>query len=187
MEEINQEEKKKVNTFLVILKVMRPYIIIFILTLLFNRFIAQFATVSGESMANTLHNGNIIFFEKLTKNYDRFDVIIFNSSVAEGDSLFLIKRVIALPGEKVKIDYSGDIYVNGVLLEEKFGLEKMLNPGIASSEITLGKDEYFVLGDNRNHSLDSRNSKIAAVHLDSIRGKVLFCLKPPKSVYKTQY
>ena len=89
-----------------------------------------------------------------------------------------IKRVIGRPGETVRIDKDGHIYVNDELLEENYGKEVIEDPGIAEDGITLGKDEYFVLGDNRNNSSDSRDPDVGAVSKSQIKGKVWLRLRP---------
>ena len=82
-----------------------------------------------------------------------------------------MKRIIGLPGETVQIDLEGNIYINGEILEEDYGLEPILFPGLAAEPITLGEDEYFVLGDNRNNSSDSRDASVGNIHRDDIVGK----------------
>ena len=88
-----------------------------------------------------------------------------------------------MPGETIQIKDSL-IYVNGEVLEEHFGAEAMLMEGIAKDEITLGEDEYFVLGDNRNHSKDSRDELVGAVKKDQIIGKVWIRIWPLSSFGK---
>ncbi len=82
-----------------------------------------------------------------------------------------MKRIIGLPGETVQIDLSGNIYINGEILEEDYGLEPINFPGLAQDPITLGEDEYFVLGDNRNNSSDSRDPSVGNIKRDDIMGK----------------
>ena len=129
-----------------------------VITILFMEFIAQLGVVRGESMANTFHDANIVLMEKLTQRFselDRFDVVIFNTSNPKKPHY--IKRIIGLPGETIRIDKEGTIYINDEKLYEYYGREIIADPGIAINPITLGEDEYFCLGDNRENSVDSRS------------------------------
>lgn len=152
--------------------------VVVILTFLFITFIAQRTEVSGESMAPTLHSGDNLIVEKVTYYFtdpERYDVIVFPYQYDEG--VYYIKRIIGLPGETVLIE-DGEIYINGDLLEESFGAEPMESAGIASEEITLGDNEYFVLGDNRNNSSDSREPSVGLIDGDDILGKAILRIWP---------
>ncbi len=138
--------------------------------------------VSGESMENTLHDGQMAVINKIeykVSDPKRFDIIVFEPennilNPATGEpSEYLVKRIIGLPGETVRIDKKGNIFINGTLLDEDYGKERIRNPGIAADSITLGGDEYFILGDNRNNSLDSRSDKVGLVKREDITGKVI--------------
>lgn len=89
----------------------------------------------------------------------------------------MIRRVVGLPGEKVQIK-DGKVYIDGEVLEEKYAFPDMQSGGAASSEVTLGDDEYFVLSDNRSDMDDSRNSSFTKVKKSNIIGKVIFRLSP---------
>ena len=100
----------------------------------------------------------------------RFDIIIFEAPVS--NTGYFIKRVIGLPGETIQIDYEGKIYINGEELEESYGYETIMDPGRAIVPVEIGENEYFVMGDNRNHSEDSRFEAVGNVKKDIILGKV---------------
>ena len=138
------------------------------------------ATVIGSSMSTTLEEDEVILIS--TKSYqfsspERFDVIVYKQTNGE-HRFYDVKRVIGLPGETVKIDDSGAIWINGTLLEEEILVEPMTNGGLAEEGITLDEDEYFVLGDNRNQSEDSRFANVGNVLASDIIGKALAKMEP---------
>ena len=146
--------------------------IVFVLTYLVVEFVGQRTVVSGSSMESTLSDGNNLIVDKLSYNFkapERFDIIVFKYQHEE--NTYYIKRIIGLPGETVQIDKDGSIFIDGNLLEEDYGNEVILNPGLAEEPFTLGEDEYFVLGDNRNGSTDSRDPLVGAVSEDWILGR----------------
>ena len=153
--------------------------VIFVLTFLFITFIAQRTEVSGSSMEPTLQDGDSLLVDKLSYRFidpHRYDIVIFPYQY--GTKQYFIKRVIALPGETVRVDYDGKIYVDGAALEENYGAEVIMDPGRAATEITLGEDEYFVMGDNRNHSMDSRDVSVGNIHKKDILGRALIRIFP---------
>lgn len=127
-------------------------------------------TVDGNSMFPTLRDKEtVIVSKKLRKNKpERFDIIVFRTNLS--DTGYYIKRVIGLPGEHVVIDDNGYIYIDGMIIEEDYGYEQLLDAGRARIGVVLGEDEYFVLGDNRNHSEDSRYSIVGNISRDDILG-----------------
>ena len=134
------------------------YILIIIgLTYVIITFVGQRTRVSGSSMETTLSDGDNLIVDKLTYRFrepKRYDIIVFPYQYEE--NTYYIKRIIGLPGETVQV-IDGYVYIDGNLLDSDiYGAEAMNSPGIAAEPITLGDDEYFVLGDNRNHSSDSR-------------------------------
>ena len=130
----------------------------------------------GVSMEPALYNGQEVlinrFIYKITSP-KRGDVIAFLPN-GNQNSHYYLKRIVGLPGESVQI-IDGYVYINGERLPED-EYDKMADYGIAENEIQLGSDEYFVLGDNRNMSEDSRSGNIGAVKKDTIAGKVWFHL-----------
>ena len=135
-------------------------------------YVGQRTQVSGSSMETTLSNGDNLLVDKITYRFSepkRFDIIVFPFQY--DTDTYYIKRIIGMPGETVQIDYDGNIYINGSLLEESYGREVIQNPGRAAEPITLGKDEYFVMGDNRNNSSDSRDPSVGNIHRKDIIGR----------------
>lgn len=115
----------------------------------FVTFVAQRTQVSGASMETTLSDGDQLIVDKISYQFrepERFEIIVFPYQYEAGT--YYIKRIIGLPGETVQI-LDGSVYINGEKLEEHYGNEVMEEAGIAAEPVTLGVDEYFVLGDNR--------------------------------------
>lgn len=132
-------------------------------------------SVIEDSMEPSLHNGQEILMNRILYRISmpkRGDVIVFLPN-GNQNTHFYVKRVVGLPGETVQIR-EGNVYIDGVLLAENELFDKIADPGIAQSELLLGSDEFFVLGDNRNSSEDSRSGNIGAVKKDSIIGKAWF-------------
>lgn len=154
-------------------------LVVFVLIFLFIHFVGQRTVVSGSSMENTLSNGDNLIIDKISYRFrdpERFEVVVFPYKLDE--KTFFIKRVIGLPGETVYIDAKGTIYINGEKLEESYGREVIANPGLASSEITLADDEYFVLGDNRNNSEDSRFDDVGNIKRSDLIGRAWVRIYP---------
>lgn len=145
---------------------------VLLITFLIVKFVAIRTEVIGPSMQPTLYSNDNLITEKLSYRFGdpkRFDVIVFPFQYAE--NTYYIKRIIGLPGETVQIDEEGNIYINGEVLEEDYGKEVIKNPGIASNPIYLGQNEYFVLGDNRNDSSDSRDASVGNIYKKDIVGR----------------
>ncbi|MDD5999259.1 MAG: signal peptidase I [Lachnospiraceae bacterium] len=143
-------------------------------------FVGQRTVVNGVSMYDTLNDGDNLWVDKFSyhfKDPQRFDIVVF--PMYDGEEYF-IKRIIGLPGETVRIDHQGNIYINGEKLEESYGYET-IEPGMigrAFDGVTLGDDEYFVMGDNRNESEDSRFDIVGNVKREDLMGKAVFRLWP---------
>lgn len=136
-------------------------------------------TVHGESMLPTLADGDRVLIDRFCYRVGepaRFDIVVF--SYHYRPNTYYIKRVIALPGETVRIGGDGVIYVNGSALVEHYGNAPIRDSGLASGEITLGADEYFVLGDNRNLSVDSREPDVGNIKKSDIAGRGWLCILP---------
>lgn len=133
--------------------------------------VVQRVDVYGASMEPTYMEGDILLADKLCLKFteiERFDEVVFQYQYRKNQ--FYIKRVIGLPGETVQI-VDGRVTINGVVLEDDYGTELMENPRRAANPVVLGVDEYFLLGDNRNDSSDSRDSDIGNVSAGQIIGK----------------
>ena len=140
-------------------------------------YVGQRTTVNGRSMENTLQDGDNLWIDKFTyhfKDPKRFDVIVFPYE----DDVYYIKRVIGLPGETVQILKDGAIVIDGKVLVESYGKEVIMDSGTASEPLTLGEDEYFVMGDNRNDSRASRWADVGNINKSDIIGKAVFRLTP---------
>lgn len=154
-------------------------LVVLCLTYLVIHFVGQRTQVSGGSMEPMLSNEDNLIVDKITykfKSPERFDIIVFPYQYKE--DTYYIKRIIGLPGETVYIDDSGSIYINDVLLDEGYGKEIIKDPGRAYSPITLGEDEYFVMGDNRNNSSDSRDPSVGNIKHDDIIGRAWLRIWP---------
>lgn len=158
------------------------YIVIVILaTYLIVTYVGQRTKVSGDSMQATLHDGDNLIVDKISYRFrepKRFEIVVFPYRHAE--NTYYIKRIIGLPGETVQI-IDGYVYIDDEKLDENYGLEIMQNAGSAASPITLGEDEYFVLGDNRNRSADSRENSVGVLHRDELIGRAWIRIWPLKS------
>ncbi|MCI6017422.1 MAG: signal peptidase I [Clostridiales bacterium] len=174
--EANGEEKK--NPWKDILDLVVYCAVILLITFLIVHFVGQRTEVIGNSMVPTLADGDNLIVDKISYRFrdpERFDIIVFPSPDEPGKNY--IKRIIGLPGETVQID--GDvIYINGQLLEENYGAEPMQYSGTAQEGVILGEDEYFVLGDNRNVSKDSRYDIVGNISRDDIIGRAWLRIWP---------
>lgn len=147
---------------------------VLVLTWLLITFVVQRTEVEGDSMEPTLSSMDNLFVDKISyrfKDPERFDIIVFPFKYKE--NTYYIKRIIGLPGETVQIDAEGNIYIDGEVLQESYGRE-IIRPetvGVAANPILLGEDEYFVMGDNRNNSSDSRTEMVGNIQRKDIIGK----------------
>ncbi len=150
-----------------IIKEILPYVLIIIAVILIRTFIITPVRVDGASMDQTLEDGQILLLYKLS-NIDYGDIVVLDE---EKEGEIIIKRIIGMPGDTVSIK-DNTVYVNGEELEEDYAYGETSD----YEEITLGDDEYFILGDNRPISKDSRY--FGPVKEDEIIGKVIFRLWP---------
>jgi len=167
------------DTLKEILKTSIYLLVLLLIALFIVTFVGQRTIVDGTSMENTLNDKDNLIVDKITyrfKDPSRYDVIVF--PYQKGKRNYFIKRVIGLPKETVYIDDEGNIFINDVLLEENFGNAVIKEPGIASKPIVLGEDEYFVLGDNRNDSFDSRYREVGNIKKEDIIGRAWVRIYP---------
>lgn len=156
-------------------------LIVLTLTYLTVTYVAQRTIVHNVSMQKTLYEGDNLITDKLTYRFrepERFEIICFRSESEKHD---LIKRIIGLPGETIRI-LDGEIYIDGEVIADREGLKSPSYAGRAEYEITLGSDEYFVLGDNREESIDSRYEEVGNVKCDTIVGRAVFLIYPFQKV-----
>lgn len=171
-------DKKEPNIVREILGFLLYVVMVVGITFFIITFIGQRTYVSGSSMENTLHHGDNLIVDKLTYRFSkpkRYDIIVFPFRYQE--KTYYIKRIIGLPGETVQIQ-DGVILIDGEELQESYGREVMKNAGLAADMITLEEDEYFVLGDNRNDSTDSRDPSVGVIHKDEIIGRAWIRIWP---------
>ena len=140
-------------------------------------YVGHHTRVDGSSMNNTLKNGDYLVIEKVSyylHDPERYDIIVFPFT----DEVNYIKRIIGLPGETVQIK-DGKVFINGnELSDDVYGNELINDPGLAANPVSLGANEYFVLGDNRNSSIDSRKPVVGNIDSKKIDGKAVFRIYP---------
>ncbi len=174
---INRERKININIFY---QVIQWIFLVFIALFLGVALVFAFGirtSVIGESMEPSLSNGQEVLINKIAYQFSsprQGDVIVFRPNGNENAHLS-VKRVIATPGDKVQI-VQGKVVINGAVYTQDKA-DDTRDPGVAASEIVLGADEYFVLGDNRKNSEDSRSANIGNISRGMIEGKAWYHLK----------
>ncbi len=176
---IGTGENKMKNILKEILSISVYLLLVFCAAYLIVTYVGQRTQVSGSSMETTLSDGDHLIVDKISYRFsdpERFDISVFPFQY--DTDTYYIKRIIGMPGETVQIDESGNIYIDGELLEESYGREVIQNPGRASDPVRLGEDEYFVMGDNRNNSSDSRDPSVGNIHRRDIIGRAFIRIWP---------
>ena len=173
--------RKKINVPL--LKEIGTWVIeiaiVLVISFVFVYFIGLRTTVVGQSMNPTIENGEEILVNRFVyklKKPKANDVIVFLPNGNE-KSHYYVKRVIGVPGDTVQIK-NGTVYVNGKAFDEETDVASIEDAGLAAEEITLGADEYFVLGDNRNDSMDSRMAEVGPIVGERIIGRAWLRIYP---------
>ena len=145
-------------------------------------FVGQRTQVQGDSMEPTLSTEDNLIVDKISYRFhepERYDIIVFPFLGKE--ETFYIKRIIGLPGETVEIIENG-IFIDGERIEEEYETSEISDVGIAAEKIELGENEYFVLGDDRENSVDSRSEDVGNVERKDIYGKAWFVVSPIKHI-----
>ncbi len=174
-------KEKKRKPLSVLTDIIIYLLIIYTCIYLIPTYVIQRTIVDGPSMEDTLHDKDQLMVEKISYHLDqlkRFDIIVFYPHGRETKEYY-VKRIIGLPGETVQI-IGSDIYINGEVLEENYGKEPITFAGLAKKPLALGEDEYFVMGDNRAVSLDSRYNEVGVVPKENIGGRAVLRIWPLK-------
>lgn len=145
------------------LKFLIEIVIIGVIIFVINTFFFQICFVNGDSMNPTFRNGQILLSKKINIDIGRNDIVVIRVK-----NKTIIKRVVGVPDDRIKI-HDGYVYVN----DEQFDNRHINDRGNVINELALKEDEYFVLGDNRDYSIDSRFDEIGIIHKKDIIAKII--------------
>ena len=184
IQERRDRRKKSMKVLREILGWIVYIFVVIAVTYLIVTYVGQRTKVSGPSMEATLHDGDNLIVDKISYRFrdpERFEIIVFPYQYAE--DTFYIKRIIGMPGDTVQIK-DGYVYINDELLEEDIYGKELIDEtkrGIADEPVVLGEDEYFVMGDNRNHSSDSRDPSVGVLKREQLVGRAWVRVYPFES------
>lgn len=179
---ISFQRRYQENTkLLTVCKWIADLLIVILLAYTLTLFLCDRTTISGNSMQPAIENEDTVLLNRIAYSFHgpkRYSIIVFHPNGVKTSKIY-VKRVIGLPGETIQI-HDGKVYINGSVLEDDVSEDDILTAGLAAGELTLGENEYFVLGDNRNNSEDSRFANVGVVKKDDIVGSVWFIASPMK-------
>lgn len=183
----SEDKKKKKRSPISYIIECSVYIIMILLCVFWvPEHVIQRTVVNGSSMQDTLHTGESLLVEKVSYHFsdpERYDIIVFyphgrEKAKEEKEEEYYVKRVYGLPGETIQIK-GNEIYVNNEVIADEYAKNGVMDTaGIAEEPLTLGEDEYFVLGDNRQVSKDSREPEVGPVKKENIAGHVILRIWP---------
>ena len=177
-------KKKKVKE---VLEYAESLTVVFAVMLLIFTFIARPATVDGESMLPTLCNGERLVISNLFYEPAPGDIVVLCGEADREEGRNLIKRIIAVGGQTIDIDFeTGEVTVDGEVLDEPYILERTHLDEGTEFPLTVPEGEVFLMGDNRNHSNDSRDSSLGTVDTRLLIGKAVFLVFPGRDYLTEQ-
>ena len=159
---------------------LQAFVLISVAVVLYFVYVGRVVTVSGSSMEPTLHNGDMLLLRSGAASVEQGDIVVLTQEAFLDEPI--VKRVIATGGQTVVINYiENSVSVDGERLEEPYVAEAMVQPAFSSSPVetvTVPEGEIFVMGDNRNHSSDSRHPNLGTVDLRCVLGEARAVLFP---------
>ena len=180
-DEKNAPEEQGLSTARALYDWLQALVVALVCIILVFTFVGRFIYVSGHSMEPTLYNGDMMIIREIGYTPRAGDVVVLTkpSEIAEGP---IVKRVIATGGQKVSIDYAAAcVYVDGQRVDDSYLGETMrqpLDPNMSTTEVTVPEGAIFVMGDNRNHSNDSRDVRLGTVDERYVIGHAVFVALP---------